>query len=114
MTDLVVVHHNEKEKEKEKEEEQHYPNMKKKQENDDDTTTTTPNKNKNFRIYNEEGDNKSLTRVTNHYRDMRLNQTFDFYNRMERKYTFENGSYRKLMTIEQALFDELEHYVVRQ
>ena len=61
-----------------------------------------------FRVYSED---KTLARVINHYRDMRTYQTVEFYNKMEHKYTFENGHYRKLMTIEQA-FEELEHYVV--
>ena len=30
---------------------------------------------------------------------------------MEKKYSFENGAYRRLMTMEEA-FEELEHYVV--
>ena len=62
-----------------------------------------------FRKY-EEGTEQ---RVLDHYRDMRTYQTVDFYRRMEQKYSFQNGSYRKLMTIEEA-FDELEHYVVRR
>jgi hypothetical protein len=51
-------------------------------------------------------------RVSDHYRDMRTNQTVDFYRRMEAKYSFANGAYRRLMTIEEA-FAELDHYVVR-
>jgi hypothetical protein len=43
---------------------------------------------------------------------MRRFQTVDFYRKMEEKYSFENGKYRRLMTIEEA-FAELEHYVVR-
>ena len=77
------------------------------------TTTTTIKTNQEkemeeFRVYSED---KTQARVINHYRDMRKYQTVDFYNKMEHKYTFENGQYRKLMTIEQA-FEELEHYVV--
>jgi inositol oxygenase len=49
-------------------------------------------------------------RVVEHYRDMRMNHTVDFYQKMEQKYSFENGAYRRLMTIEEA-FTELEHYV---
>ena len=70
---------------------------------------TNDKKDEDFRIYNE---STSQTRVVEHYRDMRLNQTVAFYRRMEEKYTFENGNYRRLMSIEEAL-DELEHYVVR-
>jgi hypothetical protein len=62
-----------------------------------------------FRIYSEE---TSLPRVVEHYRDMRTFQTVDFYRKMEEKYSFETGKYRRLMTIEDA-FVELEHYVVR-
>jgi hypothetical protein len=70
---------------------------------------TTKKADEEFRVYSEE---TSLERVVNHYRNMRLYHTVDFYRRMEQKYTFDNGHYRKLMTMEQA-FDELEHYVVR-
>jgi hypothetical protein len=70
---------------------------------------TTEKADEEFRVYSEE---TSLERVVNHYRNMRLYHTVDFYRRMEQKYTFDNGQYRKLMTMEQA-FDELEHYVVR-
>lgn len=62
-----------------------------------------------FRNYN---DGETEARVLDHYRDMRTHQTVDFYRRMEAKYTFENGAYRRLMTIEEA-FEELEQYVVR-
>lgn len=61
-----------------------------------------------FRVYDEE---TSLPRVVQHYKDMRKNHTVDFYRRMEQKYSFENGTCRRMMTIEEA-FDELEHYVV--
>jgi hypothetical protein len=71
--------------------------------------TNTEKAEEEFRVYSEE---TSLERVVNHYRNMRLYQTVDFYRRMEQKYTFDNGQYRKLMTMDQA-FDELEHYVVR-
>lgn len=60
-----------------------------------------------FRIYNEE---KSPQRVVDHYRDMRLHHTVSFYKKMEKKYDFSNGAYRKLMTIEEA-FEVLEDYV---
>lgn len=61
-----------------------------------------------FRCYDETA---SEPRVVEHYRDMRRYQTVDFYRRMERKYSFENGQCRRLMTIDEA-FEELEHYVV--
>lgn len=61
-----------------------------------------------FRIYSED---TSLKRVVEHYRDMRRFQTVDFYRRMEQKYSFENGKFRKRMTMEEAL-TELEDYVV--
>lgn len=51
-------------------------------------------------------------RVLDHYRLMRQNQTVAFYRAMETKYSFEDGAYRRLMTIDEA-FAELEHYVVR-
>jgi hypothetical protein len=75
-----------------------------------ESITTRPNvkKDEDFRIYDE---CTSEQRVVNHYRDMRTFHTVDFYRRMEQKYSFENGKYRRLMTIEEA-FDELESYVV--
>lgn len=60
-----------------------------------------------FRVYSEE---TSLPRVVEHYKDMRRFQTVDFYKKMEKKYSFENGNYRRLMTIDEA-FAELEHYI---
>ena len=60
-----------------------------------------------FRVYTV--DNETPARVIEHYRDMRTYQTVEFYKKMEKKYTFENGG-RRLMTIEEA-FDELENYV---
>ncbi|KAL7461065.1 hypothetical protein ACHAXS_001500 [Conticribra weissflogii] len=60
-----------------------------------------------FRTYD---DATSPARVVEHYRDMRTFQTVEFYKRMEEKYSFENGKFRKMMTIEEAL-DELENYV---
>lgn len=74
-----------------------YDNIKKNDKADDD-----------FRIYSEEASEK---RVVDHYRDMRKFQTVNFYQKMEQKYSFENGKYRRMMTIEEA-FAELEHYVV--
>lgn len=79
-------------------------------------TDTRPNiltsherkKDEDFRIYDE---NTSEQRVVDHYRDMRTFHTVDFYRRMEQKYSFENGNYRRFMTIEEA-FDQLESYVV--
>ena len=56
-----------------------------------------------FRIYDE---SSTPARVIDHYRDMRQNQTVEFYKRMERKYDFSNGAYRSLLTIEEA-FAEL-------
>jgi hypothetical protein len=69
---------------------------------------TNVKKDGDFRIYDE---STSEQRVVDHYRDMRTFHTVDFYRRMEQKYSFENGNYRRLMTIEDA-FDELESYVV--
>jgi hypothetical protein len=69
---------------------------------------TNVKKDEDFRIYDE---STSEQRVVDHYRDMRAFHTVDFYQRMELKYSFENGNYRRLMTIEEA-FDELESYVV--
>ena len=60
-----------------------------------------------FRVYDE----SSPARVVQHYKDMRMNQTVDFYRKMEKKYSFEDGACRCMMTIEEA-FVELEHYVV--
>ena len=62
-----------------------------------------------FRIYDEV---TSEPRVIQHYKDMRRFQTVAFYRKMEEKYSFDNGTYRRLMTIEEAL-QELEHYIVR-
>jgi inositol oxygenase len=61
-----------------------------------------------FRTYTQDEDTPA--RVVEHYRDMRQYQTVEFYQRMEKKYSFENGAYRKLMTIEEA-FVELENYI---
>lgn len=60
-----------------------------------------------FRVYSQEA---TPQRVIDHYRDMRTFQTVSFYRKMEQKYDFTNGAYRKLMTIEEA-FVELENYV---
>lgn len=60
-----------------------------------------------FRVYESD---TSAPRVVEHYRDMRQFQTVDFYRKMEKKYDFANGKYRRLMTIEEA-FIELENYV---
>lgn len=72
------------------------------------TIKTNTKSDEDFRVYTEEGSNG---RVIEHYRDMRSKQTVDFYRRMEQKYDFSNGNYRRLMTIDEA-FEELEHYVV--
>lgn len=50
-------------------------------------------------------------RVLDHYRDMRTYETVEFYRRMEEKYSFDEGHYRRILTIEEA-FDELENYEV--
>ena len=70
--------------------------------------TNTQKKEKDFRVYDE---CTSEPRVVQHYKDMRTFQTVDFYRKMEHKYSFENGTYRRLMTIDQA-WAELEHYIV--
>ena len=75
----------------------------------DEIKTTNTKADEEFRVYSEE---TSLPRVVEHYRDMRRFQTVEFYRRMEQKYDFQNGNYRKMMSIEEA-FAELEHYVVR-
>lgn len=55
--------------------------------------------------------NSSLqARVEDHYRNMRLHQTVEFYRRMEEKYSFADGHYRAKMTIREA-FTALESYV---
>uniref|UniRef100_A0A7S3LFE8 Inositol oxygenase n=1 Tax=Amphora coffeiformis TaxID=265554 RepID=A0A7S3LFE8_9STRA len=69
--------------------------------------TNERKKEEDFRVYDEA---ISDPHVVRHYKDMRLFQTVDFYRRMEKKFSFENGQYRRLMTIEEA-FDELEHYI---
>lgn len=60
-----------------------------------------------FRVYTS---TDSPSRVVEHYTDMRRFQTVDFYARMEKKYDFSNGNYRRKMTILEA-FSELENYV---
>jgi len=62
-----------------------------------------------FRVYNNDSSEEN-SRVFNHYRDMRMNQTVAFYQKMEEKYSFENGRERCKMTIEQA-FEKLDKYV---
>jgi hypothetical protein len=74
----------------------------------EESIKTNVKKDEDFRIYDE---NTSEQRVVDHYRDMRTFHTVDFYRRMEQKYSFENGTYRRFMTIEEA-FEELESYVV--
>lgn len=69
--------------------------------------TNTTKTDDEFRIFDEA---TSLPRVVEHYRDMRRYQTVEFYRRMEQKYDFTNGNYRKLMSIDEA-FVELESYV---
>lgn len=60
-----------------------------------------------FRIYTS---TDSPSRVVEHYTDMRKFQTVDFYKKMEEKYDFSDGKYRRKMTILEA-FSELENYV---
>jgi hypothetical protein len=72
------------------------------------TIKTNDKADEDFRNYYE---GTSLKRVVEHYRDMRRFQTVDFYRRMEQKCSFENGNFRRRMTIEEA-FTELEDYVV--
>lgn len=69
--------------------------------------TNTDKSDDDFRVYVKE---TSPSRVVEHYRDMRTNQTVDFYRKMEAKYSFQDGACRRLMTIEEA-FAELERYV---
>lgn len=72
-----------------------------------DTIKTNEKADEKFRIYDA---NESPERVVEHYRDMRKYHTVDFYRKMEEKYDFTNGNYRRLMTIEES-FAELENYV---
>jgi inositol oxygenase len=60
-----------------------------------------------FRVYTVDN---SPDRVVEHYRDMRANHTVDFYKRMEKKYDFSDGNYRRMLTVMEA-FVELENYV---
>lgn len=71
------------------------------------TIKTNDKADEEFRIYSVKDSPK---RVVEHYRDMRMFHTVDFYRKMEQKYDFSNGNYRRLMTIEEA-FVELENYV---
>lgn len=48
--------------------------------------------------------------MEDHYRNMRLHQTVEFYRRMEEKYSFADGKCRAKMTIREA-FTALEKYV---
>ena len=73
----------------------------------EDIKTTHEKDDDEFRVYDE---SSSLPRVIEHYRNMRQSQTVAFYRRMEEKFDFQNGNYRKLMTVEEA-FEELEHYI---
>ena len=75
-----------------------------------ETIKTNDKLDEDFRVYSEETSEK---RVVEHYRDMRKFQTVNFYRKMEEKYSFEEGSCRKMMTIEEA-FAELENYVVSE
>lgn len=60
-----------------------------------------------FRVYTTDG---SPLRVVEHYHDMRKNHTVEFYKKMETKYDFSDGNFRRKMTIMEA-FQELENYV---
>ena len=68
---------------------------------------TNDKKDEDFRVYKEEA---TPARVIQHYKDMRINHTVAFYRKMEEKYSFPDGKYRRLMTIDEA-FVELEHYI---
>ena len=70
-------------------------------------TNASLKKEDEFRTYN---NTDTSERVIQHYKDMRTHQTVEFYERMEQKFTFDNGAYRRLMTIEEA-FMELESYI---
>jgi len=70
-------------------------------------TNASSKKEDEFRTYNV---TETAARVVQHYKDMRTYQTVEFYEKMTKKYSFENGAYRKLMTMEEA-FLELEHYI---
>ncbi|KAL7494774.1 hypothetical protein ACHAWT_003347 [Skeletonema menzelii] len=70
-------------------------------------TNASTKKEEEFRTYN---NTDTSERVIQHYKDMRTHQTVEFYKRMEDKFTFDNGAYRRLMTIEEA-FKELENYI---
>ena len=61
-----------------------------------------------FRDYSVPHDRQDI--VTAHYRMMREYQTVDFVKKMHKKYSFAEGQYRTMMTIQEA-FGELEHYV---
>jgi hypothetical protein len=82
-------------------------------------TTKKMKKKEDFRNYSSSTSTNTTTtadapvqqRVLAHYTAMRKYQTVDFYRRMEDKYSFANGQYRRIMTIAEA-FTELEHYVV--
>jgi hypothetical protein len=74
---------------------------------DFESIKTNHKKDEDFRIYDQ---TTTPQRVVDHYRNMRTYQTVDFYRKMEQKYDFSNGNYRRLMTIEEALV-ELENYV---
>lgn len=71
------------------------------------TIKTNEKADESFRVYTT---TDSPSRVVEHYTDMRRFQTVDFYKKMEKKYDFSNGKYRRKMTILEA-FSELESYV---
>ena len=49
-----------------------------------------------FRTYDT---SETPERVIEHYKDMRTNQTVEFYDRMAEKYSFENGKYRLVIIL---------------
>lgn len=68
---------------------------------------TNDKSDESFRIYTS---TDSPSRVVEHYTDMRKYQTVAFYKKMEQKYDFSNGNYRRKLSILEA-FAELENYV---
>ena len=62
-----------------------------------------------FRVYNDES-NSLTSIVRNHYKLMRKYQTVSFVKKMHEKYSFKDGNYRRIMTINEA-FKILENYV---
>lgn len=71
------------------------------------TIKTNEKSDESFRVYTS---TDSPSRVVDHYNDMRKYQTVEFYKKMEKKYDFSDGKFRRKMTILEA-FTELENYV---